>query len=827
MSDAPTQPPGSLGLAGKMTLLLVFFATLPALAFAAVSFRSVQQLSSEAGDRTAVVAANVGDKIDRNLFERYGDVQAFGLNTAVQERSSWYQRQSPIVDAMNRYVTTYGIYYLTILVDTEGRVIAVNDHDEAGEAIDTAAIYGQDFSGSEWFRAVSAGEFTSSTRFTRAGNDISTGTYIEDVHHDPVVARVFPDESGMTLGFSAPVTDASGEVVAYWSNRARLSIVEEILMSSYEERARAGSADVELSIVTSDGRLVAGERWDGASAALLGGRDTILQPAIASLGLSEEAADLAEGGNGSTTVESSDGATYIVGYAPMVGALGYPGMEWTVVASVPEATANATIYDAIAGVIAAISFILVLLGVLGFYLGRRAVQPIVAMTAHAKRMAAGDFSGQIDHASSDEVGELAEAFRGMQGYVREIDSTVGRIARGDLDFKHYERSPSDALGISAIKARRMLERLVARTRTVISEAKAGRLDTKAELTETEGAYQEILVGLNDVVTAFRRPILQLDQALEQLAERDLTQRMDEELPGEFGEMARTYNRAVDTLDETLAHVASSTKLVTVAAAEISMGSQNLADAASNDASTIEEVTSSLAEITATGQSNAEDSSRARGMAEQMSQAVASGTESMQRLSSAMEGIRSASEQTADIVKTIDEIAFQTNLLALNAAVEAARAGEAGKGFAVVAEEVRSLARRSADAARSTAQLIESSVERTTAGVRVNAEVIASLRTIEDHVGEVSDVMRTISSTSKLQSDGVSQISTSVDAISQNTQKTAATTEETARSAQALTSQAEELREMLGAFQLAHEIQDVNVQEVQNAWAVEEDGAWMH
>jgi peptidyl-tRNA hydrolase len=174
-----------------------------------------------------------------------------------------------------------------------------------------------------------------------------------------------------------------------------------------------------------------------------------------------------------------------------------------------------------------------------------------------------------------------------------------------------------------------------------------------------------------------------------------------------------------------------------------------------------------------------------------------------RLAEAIARIKSSSEATAKIVKTIDEIAFQTNLLALNAAVEAARAGDSGKGFAVVADEVRSLAMRSADAARNTAQLIDESVKSTEQGVALNAKVLTQLGEIDDRVSRVGQVVGEIAAASDEQARGVELIDRALDEMSQRTQAVAASADESEGASRNLLEQSDTLRALVGEFKLQH------------------------
>ena len=166
----------------------------------------------------------------------------------------------------------------------------------------------------------------------------------------------------------------------------------------------------------------------------------------------------------------------------------------------------------------------------------------------------------------------------------------------------------------------------------------------------------------------------------------------------------------------------------------------MAEGSAEQASTLEEISSSLQEVGSMTRQNTANAQEARSLTESASGSTKKGVDCMGKLSDAIQRIKESSDETAKIIKTIDEIAFQTNLLALNAAVEAARAGDAGRGFAVVAEEMRNLAMRNADAAKNTANLIEGSVMNADSGVALNAEVLRSLTEIDQQVGKVSEVM---------------------------------------------------------------------------------------
>jgi methyl-accepting chemotaxis protein len=194
--------------------------------------------------------------------------------------------------------------------------------------------------------------------------------------------------------------------------------------------------------------------------------------------------------------------------------------------------------------------------------------------------------------------------------------------------------------------------------------------------------------------------------------------------------------------------------------------------------------------------NADNAQQANTLAGEARKAADKGTEAMTRMNSAIADIQKSSDQTAKIIKVIDEIAFQTNLLALNAAVEAARAGEAGKGFAVVAEEVRNLAMRSAEAAKNTSELIAESVKNSGNGVEIAGEVATILDEIVGGIGKTTDLVAEIAAASQEQAQGISQVNTAVTQMDKVTQQNAANAEESASASEELSSQAEQLNEMV-------------------------------
>ena len=292
----------------------------------------------------------------------------------------------------------------------------------------------------------------------------------------------------------------------------------------------------------------------------------------------------------------------------------------------------------------------------------------------------------------------------------------------------------------------------------------------------------------------------LKQVANAVASGDLSSRAQLR-PGDTSSVMAAISLMADNLARTVTSVRQGSEGVATASAEIAEGNLDLSNRTEQQASALETTASSMEELSATVKQNADNARQANQLAQSASSVAIQGGEVVGQVVETMKGINESSRKISDIISVIDGIAFQTNILALNAAVEAARAGEQGRGFAVVATEVRSLAGRSAGAAKEIKTLINDSVERVEQGTSLVDRAGATMAEVVSSIRRVTDIMGEISAASSEQSIGVAQVGEAVTNMDQATQQNAALVEEMAAAASSLKSQADDLVQTVAVFKL--------------------------
>ena len=440
--------------------------------------------------------------------------------------------------------------------------------------------------------------------------------------------------------------------------------------------------------------------------------------------------------------------------------------------------------------------------------------------------------------------------------VSRLGDNLMRLAQGNLDF---DMNISDAdeytsevatqfneisQSLSAVKASigEMIDGATMITTAVIE----GNLKTRADASNFQGAWAELVGGMNAILDEINKPlgevmvvmeaisngnlhtrisgdykgdvdilkqsvnttasrlevvVREITEKIEQLSQGNLDIENAREFRGDFITISNAINVIIESLNTVMSDINVAAEQVASGSGQVSAGSQSLAQGSTEQASSVQELTASIAEIADQTKNNAVDANKARELADTVKDHAAKGNAQMSQMQNSMVAINQSSNDISKIIKVIDDIAFQTNILALNAAVEAARAGQHGKGFAVVAEEVRSLAARSAEAAKETTALIEGSIDNVQDGTKIADDTAAALDDIVAGIEKVTTLIANIAIASNEQATGIAQIDTGVEQVAQVIQQNSATAEESAASSEELSGQAELLKQLVDTFKL--------------------------
>ncbi|HEL4805779.1 TPA: MCP four helix bundle domain-containing protein [Stenotrophomonas maltophilia] len=514
--------------------------------------------------------------------------------------------------------------------------------------------------------------------------------------------------------------------------------------------------------------------------------------------------------------------------------------------------ANATHRNSMLAIIAAVVLLVVVAATLAVVISRAVTGPLGKAVNAIQAVARGDLSVTTQSTGKDEAGRMLAATADMTAMLRrfseqtqlmaqmhagpdishripeDFPGVYGQLASGinTVIFEHLDAIVDAievlnqyATGNLAPDARRLpgsrailhesmdaakasLLAINTQIQQLASAAAAGDFSQRGDAQRFDHDFRVMIEQLNSMMQVADGNLGQLSQLLQSIAAGDLTARMDGQFNGVFARMRDDANTTVAQLTQIVGQIQASASSITLAAGEIASGNSDLSRRTEQQAANLEETAASMEELTSTVRQNAEHARQANQLAIGAHGVASQGGEVVGQVVTTMSAIEASSKKIAEIISVIDGIAFQTNILALNAAVEAARAGEQGRGFAVVASEVRTLAQRSAAAAKEIKGLIDDSVGKVAEGSSLVHQAGSTMGEIVASVQRVTDIMAEISAASQEQSAGIEQVNQTVVQMDETTQQNAALVEEATAAARAMEDQAVQLGEAVARFRLA-------------------------
>ena len=835
------------------TKLLAWFLTLGLVPMVAVGlasyFSSLPKAKQDAGDKLTSGAAATLDKIYRNLFERYGDVQAFAFNPKAQASTEEAE------ETLNFLTTTYGCYDLMLLADRSGKIVAANTVDFNGKTLDTSRLIGRSVSNEAWFQDC--------TDPDREANS----TYYEDMAFDPLVEEIY-DQRRRTLAFAAPLRNADGQVVGAWLNQASVDrIVGEIIQSERNVQQNAG-VEVEMQLVSKEGIVL--DDYDPAANLKLN---------LGDLGL--ECVQRIGKGQSGFTIETHKrkGIDQINGFATLDGALGFPGYGWGILMrrTVESATGASTafLYSLMIGAgIAA-----VVLVVLANLVASAFTKPIVAVRNAIREVESGNLSVEVQANSSDEIGQLASALNGSVQSIRDslghdnVDWTElakererasdyeeqftalsrfqaiiefdpqGNIQNANENFQRTMEYSLDEIRkehhamfvdpeYRASKEYQQFWAALANGKWLSGEferfTKTGkRIWLRAiysPITDASGKVCKVVKFANDVtaekvalqesIERTEREAANLRQKVDSIlsvvssaAQGDLTQRLEFEGDDAIGQLGDGLDKFFEDLCVSISAIADNASELALASEQLSAVSLQMnsnAEETSNQAgiaSEASEQVSANVQIVATGVE--ELNAAIREIAQSASQAARVSQQAVVaagNTNATITKLGDSSQEIGKVVKVITSIAEQTNLLALNATIEAARAGEAGKGFAVVANEVKELAKETAKATEDIGLKIDAIQTDTQGAVDAIGEISEVINQINDISNTIASAVEEQTATANEMGRNVNEAARGVGEIADNINSVADAASSTTQGAANSQQAAGELRTMAGDLQ---------------------------
>lgn len=562
----------------KLIFSFLFVGLVPALVMQANGYYLGEHANDSMDKLAESIAVEIAEKVDRNLFERFGDVQAFGLNTVVNDREQWYKQganQNQIALAMNNYTIAYGMYYLSKFVDLEGKVIAVNDVDLSGKKIDTAGIYSHNYADEQWFKEAISGKF-----YTAEG--MLSGTVVEDVYIDDEVKATYGDE-GLAIGFAAPVKDSTGAVIGVWKNTARFDVVEAILKDSYKNLENEGYKTFDFTLINKEGKIIA--RYDPSGQGtkeIKRDMSVVLKAKLDPAGLESQTLSKITKSGHIQGFNSETQTDEVSGVAKFSGALGFKGMPWSVVVRAEEAELHAAVDNSTR--ISMGIFVLALLAIVAaVWLAMKSiVKPIEQVITDLSRG-----SGELRSAAAQVASSSQSLAQGATEQAASLEESAASVEEVASVSRHTADNCQQAFAFSEI-ARASSEESVRSMNEMTTAIRAMKnaADDTAKIIKIidEIAFQTNLLALNAAVEAARagdagKGFAVVAEEVRNLAQRSATAaketsgkiRQSQELAENGVEVTATVGKSLEAIRQNVVKSADIIKEVAAAAKEQTVG----------------------------------------------------------------------------------------------------------------------------------------------------------------------------------------------------------------------------------------------------------------